>query len=114
MKDAETLQLAKLFGSADATTTDLALVSKKASFQATLGLSESPGITTLLHLPPFSSILGHKGALYAELENTIPAFVQCAAWGCACVELDTFVHKDGSVVVFHGTGTDEGPGYLTD
>lgn len=114
MKDAETLQVAKLFGSADGATADPALVSKKASFRATLGLSESPTPPTSSRLPPFPSILGHRGALYAELENTIPAFVQCAAWGCAGVELDAFVLKDGSIVVFHGAGTDEGPGYLTD
>lgn len=95
------------------------------SFRATLGLVDenthavdegAPSTTTKTEkiLPPFAAIVGHRGALYAELENTVPAFVQCASWGCAGVELDVFTLKDGNVVVFHGAGNDEDPGYLTD
>lgn len=59
------------------------------------------------------NVVGHRGALYAELENTRESFLQCAKWGCQAVELDVFVlPKDGSLVVFHGGGTDESPGLL--
>jgi len=58
-------------------------------------------------------IVGHRGALYTELENTIPAFRACAN-SCDAVELDVFKIKDNSLVVFHGSGTDQAPGRLED
>ena len=82
----------------------------KSPFRSTLGLSEKAPNANLL---PFPAVIGHRGALYAELENTLPSFVQCAAWGCAGVELDVFTLKDGNVIVFHGAGNDENPGYCT-
>lgn len=60
------------------------------------------------------AVVGHRGALYAHLENTRPSFLRCAEWGCHAVELDVFVLKDGAVVVFHGGGSDETPGLLAD
>ena len=66
------------------------------------------------YLPPFPAIVGHRGALYAQLENTRESFRQCASWGCEAVELDVFVLQDGNVIVFHGGGTDENPGDLTE
>jgi len=83
---------------------------RKASFRATLGLSETKAPIEQLH--DFPAVIGHRGALYEELENTIPSFLRCAEWGCAGVELDVFTLKDGRVVVFHGAGTDEDPGWL--
>ena len=80
------------------------------SFRRALGLEEVSGTS----FPPCPAVIGHRGALYAELENTIPAFLQCATWGCAGVELDVFTLTDGSVIVFHGAGTAEDPGYCTD
>jgi len=64
--------------------------------------------------PDRPKIIGHRGALYDHLENTRPAFLRCAELGCDGVELDVFQIADGSLVVFHGGGTDETPGDLTD
>jgi glycerophosphoryl diester phosphodiesterase len=72
---------------------------------------------TRTHQPPHPSvsIVGHRGALFDELENTRGAFLRCADLGIAAVELDVFLlPKDGSLIVFHGGGTDENPGDLTD
>ena len=77
--------------------------------------------TTVLHAASASSaithkprIVGHRGALYQELENTIPAFLACAG-DCDAIELDVFVlPKDNTLVVFHGSGTDQNPGLLED
>ena len=63
---------------------------------------------------PRPLVVGHRGALYEELENTIPAFEKCLEWGCDMVELDVFLLKDGNLIVFHGGGTDQNPGDLTD
>ncbi|KAL7555413.1 hypothetical protein ACA910_017422 [Epithemia clementina (nom. ined.)] len=54
--------------------------------------------------PPI--IVGHRGALYHALENTLPSFQQCVTWQCPAVELDVYVIRDGSVVVFHGNDAD--------
>jgi len=59
-------------------------------------------------------IVGHRGSLYRELENTRAGFQVCAQMGCDAVELDVFALKCGTVVVFHGDGTDENPGLLHD
>lgn len=58
-------------------------------------------------------IVGHRGALYQELENTLEGFRYCADLGIEAVELDVFLVA-GELVVFHGGGTDENPGDLTD
>jgi glycerophosphoryl diester phosphodiesterase len=47
-------------------------------------------------------VVGHRGALYVHLENTLESFLYCAQCGCDAVELDVFVIQDGTVVVFHG------------
>jgi len=56
--------------------------------------------------------VGHRGSLYQELENTRESFMACTGI-CQAVELDVFrLPKDGTLVVFHGSGTDENPGLL--
>ena len=60
--------------------------------------------------PPL--IYGHRGALYQELENTRSSFRCCAEMGCDGIELDVFVLKCGTVVVFHGCGSDKASGLL--
>ena len=59
-------------------------------------------------------IVGHRGCLYQEFENTRCGFQTCAHMGIDAVELDVFVLKCGSLIVFHGGGTDECPGDLAD
>lgn len=59
--------------------------------------------------PP--KIVGHRGALHQYLENTLEGFAYCGQLGVD-VELDVFELHDGSIVVFHGGGTDEKPGLL--
>jgi glycerophosphoryl diester phosphodiesterase len=56
--------------------------------------------------PP--QIIGHRGALYEELENTRESFLRCADLNCHGVELDAFLLRDGNVVVFHGGETPPG------
>ena len=59
-------------------------------------------------------IVGHRGALYQELENTRAAFLACTPT-CDAVELDVFqLPRDGTLVVFHGSGSDQTPGLLSD
>jgi glycerophosphoryl diester phosphodiesterase len=71
--------------------------------------------TTPSTFHPPVAIVGHRGALFDELENTRGAFLRCADLGIFAVELDVFLlPKDGSLVVFHGGGTDVNPGDLTD
>jgi glycerophosphoryl diester phosphodiesterase len=48
------------------------------------------------------------------LENTREGFEMCAKMGIDAVELDVFLLKCGSLIVFHGGGTDENPGDLLD
>jgi glycerophosphoryl diester phosphodiesterase len=58
--------------------------------------------------------------LYEELENTrpgfiktpSPGFIKTPAMGADAIELDVFLLKCGTVVVFHGSGSDENPGLL--
>ena len=60
-------------------------------------------------------VIGHRGCLYEELENTREGFQKCALMmGCDGIELDVFLLKCGTLVVFHGGGTDENPGDLLD
>lgn len=81
------------------------------SLRTKLNLPSASSTTTAFTTPP--RIVGHRGALYEELENTRPAFLKCAGIADA-VELDVFVLKDGTIVVFHGSGTDKNPGLLQD
>lgn len=60
----------------------------------------------------YPEVCGHRGAVFAEPENTVKGFCAAAAMGCDSVELDIFLLKDGKLVVFHGDGTDKSPGLL--
>ncbi len=46
-------------------------------------------------------VQGHRGSPYAAPENTIDSFLEAAAAGADCVELDVQLTSDGHVVVFH-------------
>lgn len=70
----------------------------------------SPSTTTFTT----AAVVGHRGALYEYLENTRQGFLHCAQLGCHAIELDVFVLSDGHVVVFHGGGTDEKPGDISE
>ena len=59
-------------------------------------------------------MVGHRGALYQKLENTRASFNTAAKIGCDYVELDVFLLKCNTLVVFHGGGTDANPGLLDD
>mmetsp|Transcript_32200 Transcript_32200/g.49926 ORF Transcript_32200/g.49926 Transcript_32200/m.49926 type:complete len:350 (+) Transcript_32200:81-1130(+) len=62
---------------------------------------------------PLPKIIGHRGSLYDAVENTIESFQRCYEAGSAGIELDVFLlPKDGSLIVFHGSGTDASPGQL--
>ena len=60
----------------------------------------------------FPEVVGHRGAPFIELENTRAGFQVAASLGCDAVELDVFLLKCGTLVVFHGGGTDANPGCL--
>jgi glycerophosphoryl diester phosphodiesterase len=62
---------------------------------------------------PRPLVIGHRGALYREVENTIEGFVKAHELGCDAVELDVFLLKCGTLVVFHGGGCDKNPGLLS-
>uniref|UniRef100_A0A7S2JW17 GP-PDE domain-containing protein n=1 Tax=Leptocylindrus danicus TaxID=163516 RepID=A0A7S2JW17_9STRA len=72
--------------------------------------------------PPFQAsflnnqvkVIGHRGSIYEEPENSVEGFLASAMIGCDAVELDVFLLKCGTLVVFHGDGTDESPGWLND
>lgn len=68
-----------------------------------------PHLQKATHRP---TIIAHRGALYHEPENTLPAFRKAAELGADAVELDCFLLKCGTLVVFHGFGTDEDPGWF--
>ena len=73
---------------------------------SSLSLRHVLGVTTPVSTPRRTTtkgprILGHRGALHYALENTIPSFLACVTQ-CHGVELDVYVIRDGSVVVFHG------------
>mmetsp|Transcript_31915 Transcript_31915/g.67646 ORF Transcript_31915/g.67646 Transcript_31915/m.67646 type:complete len:428 (-) Transcript_31915:36-1319(-) len=57
-------------------------------------------------------VIGHRGSLYSALENTSKSFIDAAKAGADGVELDVFLLKCGTLVVFHGSGGDEEPGLL--
>lgn len=84
---------------------------------------------------PFPHIVGHRGALYEQLENTLPGFQYCVDIGCHAVELDVFLlhgsHRNqpdatvttlatssgnhysfDDLICFHGGGGDAVPGDL--
>ena len=62
-------------------------------------------------------IVGHRGALYDYLENTLAGFEHCVGLGCHAVELDVFLLNNTkdvtrSLICFHGGGGDAVPGAL--
>lgn len=59
-------------------------------------------------------VIGHRGTIYEELENTLEGFQRCLDMGCDAVELDVFLLKDGTLICFHGGGDDKNPGDLSD
>jgi len=59
-------------------------------------------------------VVGHRGSLYQYPENTVRSFLASYEEGCDAIELDVFLLKCGTLVVFHGGGTDENPGLLED
>jgi len=80
----------------------------------------SKSLREALNLPALSKfpiqrpmIIGHRGAIYEELENTMAGFQKCLDMGCDAIELDVFKLHDGTLVVFHGGGTDDHPGDLS-
>lgn len=58
------------------------------------------------------AVIGHRGSPYAAMENTTTSFVSAARAGAHGVELDAFLLKCGTLVVFHGTGGNKNPGSL--
>lgn len=69
----------------------------------------------MLAAPPVQNrplIVGHRGSIYEYPENTVSSFLASNKNGCDAVELDVFLLKCGTLVVFHGGGTDENPGSL--
>uniref|UniRef100_A0A7S2E8I7 GP-PDE domain-containing protein n=1 Tax=Trieres chinensis TaxID=1514140 RepID=A0A7S2E8I7_TRICV len=58
-------------------------------------------------------VVGHRGAMYLEPENTLGGFHAAAEVGADAIELDVFLLKCGTLVVFHGDGNDKSPGWLT-
>jgi glycerophosphoryl diester phosphodiesterase len=71
-------------------------------------------VDAIFQSPATPLVVGHRGALYDELENTREGFIRCADLGCDAVELDVFLLKDQTLVVFHGGGSDDNPGDLLD
>lgn len=59
-------------------------------------------------------VVGHRGSLYRSLENTRHSIRLAAEGGCYAVEIDVFLLKCGSLIVFHGGGSDQNPGCLKD
>jgi glycerophosphoryl diester phosphodiesterase len=53
-----------------------------------------------------TGVIAHRGASWAERENTLPAFERAIALGADFVELDVQVSADGALVVFHDVDLD--------
>jgi len=82
------------------------------SFGSDKSLAKALNISTeSIDLTSKPTVVGHRGAVYHDLENTLEGFKRCAELGCAA-ELDVFLLKCGTLVVFHGQGGDERPGGL--
>eukprot|EP00522_Entomoneis_paludosa_P011508 CAMPEP_0172453462 /NCGR_PEP_ID=MMETSP1065-20121228/10772_1 /TAXON_ID=265537 /ORGANISM="Amphiprora paludosa, Strain CCMP125" /LENGTH=501 /DNA_ID=CAMNT_0013205645 /DNA_START=14 /DNA_END=1519 /DNA_ORIENTATION=+ len=86
-------------------------VVEKKSLRDTLGVDGPPPLKGYRTERPL--ILGHRGAPYDYLECTREAFLRAKELGCDGIELDVFVVKDGSLVVFHGGDSAEFPGDMT-
>ena len=62
--------------------------------------------------PTIPKVIGHRGALYDQPENTVPSLEVAAGHGAEAVEIDVFRLKCGRLAVFHGDGEDTFPGGL--
>ncbi|WUL61722.1 glycerophosphodiester phosphodiesterase family protein [Streptomyces sp. NBC_00344] len=51
-------------------------------------------------------IIGHRGVMGVEPENTLRSFVRAEQAGMDAIELDLHLSKDGSLVVMHDTEVD--------
>lgn len=52
-------------------------------------------------LGPAPALVGHRGARAFAPENTLPAIERAAEFGCAMVEIDVHLSRDGVPVVHH-------------
>lgn len=62
-------------------------------------------------------IIGHRGAMGYEPENTLRSFERAISFGVAMIEFDVYALKDGSLVVIHDLKVDRttnGTGYVID
>ena len=59
-------------------------------------------------------INAHRGAVYHAVENTLKAFSTAIEQGARSLELDVVRLKSGELVVFHGGGTHENPGEVSE
>jgi glycerophosphoryl diester phosphodiesterase len=97
-----------VLGKADIETAEDAGLIREKSLAAKLGVDPHQIHARRPH------IIGHRGSLYRELENTLQSFKTSYQIGCDAVELDVFLLKCGELVVFHGGGTDQNAGCLID
>mmetsp|Transcript_2889 Transcript_2889/g.3312 ORF Transcript_2889/g.3312 Transcript_2889/m.3312 type:complete len:470 (+) Transcript_2889:196-1605(+) len=88
---------------------DLSIINDVKSLKAKLNTDTK---SRLSHNFQNIQVVGHRGSLYHELENTRRGFQVASEIGCDAVELDVFLLKCGSLVVFHGGGDDASPGWL--
>eukprot|EP00294_Goniomonas_avonlea_P004215 CAMPEP_0114542516 /NCGR_PEP_ID=MMETSP0114-20121206/1876_1 /TAXON_ID=31324 /ORGANISM="Goniomonas sp, Strain m" /LENGTH=270 /DNA_ID=CAMNT_0001726817 /DNA_START=62 /DNA_END=874 /DNA_ORIENTATION=- len=65
-------------------------------------------------VPSLPLVQGHRGALYLEPENTLAGFARAAEVGASWIELDVLKTADDHTIVFHGKGTDEEPGDISE
>jgi len=78
-----------------------------------LQLQRPKNVTHVQRTPKHKiEIIGHRGSPYTALENTARSFLHAAQAGADGVELDVFLLKCGTLVVFHGSGSDDTPGLL--
>lgn len=62
-------------------------------------------------------IIGHRGVMGYEPENTLKSFERAIELGVEMIELDVYALRDGSLVVFHDhkvNRTTNGTGFITD
>mmetsp|Transcript_2887 Transcript_2887/g.3308 ORF Transcript_2887/g.3308 Transcript_2887/m.3308 type:complete len:417 (+) Transcript_2887:385-1635(+) len=90
---------------------DLSIMNEVKSLKAKLNIDSKSELT---HNFQSIQVVGHRGSLYHELENTRRGFQVASEIGCDAIELDVFLLKCGSLVVFHGGGDDASPGRLDD
>jgi glycerophosphoryl diester phosphodiesterase len=86
----------------------------------TAGAAEGPTLASKLGIDEdflkqtnmVPKVIGHRGALYDQPENTVPSLEAAAGHGAEAVEIDVFRLKCGRLAVFHGDGSDATPGGL--